>query len=184
MRNTCHGRDERGDDYRTILRNLVPPRFLRQEESRGVRMGPDGTDGKTRTKREFLSSRSLTSSSSHLFLFSDRSPYVSPPANYSRFILVTCVLLLQIAMVESRKSKVIPEEVDNRRSLFWELLYLDARLVSPTAARGYGAHGSPTNSRYRSADHLHYLSIIWTVPGHPTRRTRFVISPPALTIVS
>lgn len=52
--NTCHGRDERRDDYRTILRDLVPPRFLRQEESRGVRMGPDGTDGKTRTKREFL----------------------------------------------------------------------------------------------------------------------------------
>ena len=28
------------------------------------------------------------------------------------------------------KSKVIPEEVEKRRSLFWELLYLDARLVS------------------------------------------------------
>lgn len=82
------------------------------------------------------------------------------------------------------KSKVIPEEVDKRRSLFWELLYLDARLVSPTAARGYGALGSPTNSRYRSADHLHFLSIIWTVPGNPTRRTRIVISRPALTIVS
>lgn len=29
----------------------------------------------------------------------------------------------------SGKSKVIPEEVEKRRSLFWELLYLDARLV-------------------------------------------------------
>jgi len=27
-------------------------------------------------------------------------------------------------------AKVIPEEVEKRRSLFWELLYLDARLVS------------------------------------------------------
>lgn len=30
----------------------------------------------------------------------------------------------------SGKSKVIPEEVDKRKTLFWELLYLDARLVS------------------------------------------------------
>jgi len=28
-------------------------------------------------------------------------------------------------------AKIIPEEVEKRRSLFWELLYLDARLVSP-----------------------------------------------------
>lgn len=28
------------------------------------------------------------------------------------------------------KGKIIPEEVEKRRSLFWELLYLDARLVS------------------------------------------------------
>lgn len=27
------------------------------------------------------------------------------------------------------KSKVIPEEVEKRRALFWELVYLDARLV-------------------------------------------------------
>lgn len=33
------------------------------------------------------------------------------------------------------KSKVIPEEVEKRRSLFWELLYLDARLVSPVIKR-------------------------------------------------
>ena len=28
------------------------------------------------------------------------------------------------------KAKVIPEEAEKRRALFWELLYLDARLVS------------------------------------------------------
>ena len=42
LRNACHGirRNQRGDDCRSVLRNLVPPRFLGQEESCGVRMGP------------------------------------------------------------------------------------------------------------------------------------------------
>ena len=36
----------------------------------------------------------LTSSFSQRLLFSDRSPYVSPPASYYRFILIPCVVRL------------------------------------------------------------------------------------------
>jgi hypothetical protein len=46
----------------------------------------------------------------------------------SSFFLVSHNILLDR---NGEKSKVIPEEVEKRRSLFWELLYLDARLVSP-----------------------------------------------------
>ena len=44
------------------------------------------------------------------------------------FIQVLC--LITYLDRNGEKSKVIPEEVEKRRSLFWELLYLDARLVS------------------------------------------------------
>ena len=57
---------------------------------------------------------------------SDWSPYVF-------FWVLIQVLVLYINLLDrnGEKSKVIPEEVEKRRSLFWELLYLDARLVSP-----------------------------------------------------
>jgi hypothetical protein len=41
-------------------------------------------------------------------------------------------ILIGITDRDSVKSKVIPEEVEKRRALFWELMYLDARLVRST----------------------------------------------------
>ncbi|KDQ25531.1 hypothetical protein PLEOSDRAFT_1097493 [Pleurotus ostreatus PC15] len=63
----------------------------------------------------------------YLLVFSDRKK----AAGYAFGLMgLTAKLAQSIGLHrDGVKSKMIPEEVEKRRSLFWELLYLDARLV-------------------------------------------------------
>ncbi|KDR82362.1 hypothetical protein GALMADRAFT_58437 [Galerina marginata CBS 339.88] len=60
----------------------------------------------------------------YLLVFSDKKK----AAGYAWGLMGLTAKLAQSVHRNSGKSKVIPEEVEKRRSLFWELLYLDARL--------------------------------------------------------
>lgn len=72
------------------------------------------------------------------------------------------------------KSKVIPEEVEKRRSLFWELLYLDARLVGKRLLV-FQIRANQFCSHYRWADRPHSPLITWIALGRRTPRTRDAI---------
>jgi hypothetical protein len=78
---------------------------------------------------------------------------------------------------------VIPEEVEKRRSLFWELLYLDARLVRFICYGNelfltLGDHSLfPLDARHR------FVSATWTANDHHTSLTTAVTQPKAYTTV-
>ncbi|KAF8158548.1 hypothetical protein B0H34DRAFT_783008 [Crassisporium funariophilum] len=60
----------------------------------------------------------------YLLVFSDKKK----AAGYAWGLMGLTAKLAQSVNRNGGKSKVIPEEIEKRRSLFWELLYLDARL--------------------------------------------------------
>lgn len=68
------------------------------------------------------------------------------------------------------KSKLPPDELHRRRSLFWELLHLDARLVGVNISLLKSLE-LKSNSRYRLEDLHRYLLIMSTVPDRHTLQT-------------
>ena len=139
LRNPCHGRNQHVETITALFYEiwylLV---FSDKKKAAGYAWGLMGLTAKLAQSVSFVSARIdfLILTMASIF----RSVSVCVP---SRELLQVYSYHLCYALVDRNggKSKVIPEEVDKRRSLFWELLYLDARLVSPTAPRGYGAHG-------------------------------------------
>lgn len=80
-------------------------------------------------------------------------------------------------------SKVIPEEVEKRRSLFWELLYLDARLVRLICFGNEVLLTLSDQSLFHLDAHPRFLSGIWIANARHTSLTMVATLPKAYTTV-
>ena len=148
----------------SVLHDLVSPHFLRQESGRGLCLEHHGTRCEISPKREPPPSPTLSLASLNI------SPLVGSSCvtlQSHRRSPLTAVLLPDR---DGNRWKVIPEESQRRRMLFWELLNLDARLVCTTSFFALPLDLCPRH--FPSDVHPRYVSIMSIVAVHRTQPLR------------